>query len=40
MGHRGIALPATTNCTAILLAPTLVGTIYGMNFEHMPAPCC
>ncbi len=21
---------------AILLAPTLVGTIYGMNFEHMP----
>jgi Mg2+ and Co2+ transporter CorA len=21
---------------AILFAPTLVGTIYGMNFEHMP----
>ena len=21
---------------AILFAPTLVGTVYGMNFEHMP----
>ena len=21
---------------AILFAPTLVGTIYGMNFDHMP----
>ena len=21
---------------AILFAPTLIGTIYGMNFEHMP----
>ena len=21
---------------AILFAPTVVGTIYGMNFEHMP----
>ena len=21
---------------AILFAPTLVGTIYGMNFQHMP----
>ncbi len=21
---------------AILFAPTLVGTVYGMNFDHMP----
>jgi len=21
---------------AILFAPTLIGTVYGMNFEHMP----
>jgi magnesium transporter len=21
---------------AILFAPTLIGTIYGMNFDHMP----
>ena len=24
------------SASAILFAPTLVGTIYGMNFEHMP----
>jgi magnesium transporter len=22
---------------AILFAPTVVGTVYGMNFDHMPA---
>ena len=25
---------------AILFAPTLVGTVYGMNFEHMPELAC
>ena len=25
---------------AILFAPTLVGTIYGMNFQHMPELHC
>ncbi|MGW0842812.1 CorA family divalent cation transporter [Streptomyces sp. NPDC002787] len=35
-GHQEDDFKKISSWAAILFAPTLVGTIYGMNFEHMP----
>ena len=34
--QQGEDVKRISSWAAILFAPTLVGTIYGMNFEHMP----
>src|SRR5690242_10431615 len=31
--------PHLSSWAAILFAPTLIGTVYGMNFDHMPENC-
>lgn len=35
-GRSGDGIKKISSWAAILFAPTLVGTIYGMNFETMP----
>ena len=34
--EQGDVMRKVTCWAAVLLAPTAVGTVYGMNFEHMP----